>query len=59
MVHSKPAQLAPVIVIDLQTGMFDGIAESPLHEAELLEARVRKVIDWGKARRPWSGLHSP
>ena len=41
----KPADAAPVIVIDLQTGMFDGAVEPPLHDASGLAARVRAVMD--------------
>ncbi|WP_117193204.1 isochorismatase family protein [Rhizobium terrae] len=44
----KPADAAPVIVIDLQTGMFDGVAEPPLHDADRLVERARQVIDWAR-----------
>jgi nicotinamidase-related amidase len=40
--------LAPVVVIDLQTGMFDGAIEPPIHDAEGLAARVRAVLDWAR-----------
>ncbi len=39
---------APVVVIDLQTGMFDGVKMPPLHGAEALVARVRAVTDWAR-----------
>ncbi|QRM55746.1 isochorismatase family protein [Sinorhizobium sp. BG8] len=39
---------APVVVIDLQTGMFDGVAEPPLHGADALVARARAVIEWAR-----------
>jgi len=46
--------LAPVVVIDLQTGMFDGVATPPLHDAQGLTARVRAVTQW--ARRAGRGV---
>lgn len=42
------AEKAPVIIVDLQTNMFDGRVEPPLHEAGLLADRARKVIDWAR-----------
>ena len=39
---------APVIVIDLQTGMFDGVAEPPLANADRVVANARAVIDWAR-----------
>ncbi|MDQ0134821.1 nicotinamidase-related amidase [Neorhizobium galegae] len=45
---STSAEKAPVIIIDLQTNMFDGRIEPPLHEADLLTDRARKVIDWAR-----------
>ncbi|SFS03190.1 Nicotinamidase-related amidase [Dyella sp. OK004] len=44
---------APVIVIDLQIGMFDGVLEPPIHDAGTLVERARAVLAW--ARR--SGRH--
>ena len=44
---------APVVVIDLQTGMFDGAVEPPIHDAAGLVARVRAVMQWARrTRRP-------
>jgi nicotinamidase-related amidase len=43
------AVAAPVLVIDLQTGMFDGAAMAPLHDADALVERVRTVLDWARA----------
>lgn len=43
-----PAEKAPVIVVDLQTNMFDGLVEPPLHDADLLTERARQVIDWAR-----------
>lgn len=40
--------LAPLIVIDLQTGMFDGVAEPPIHEAPVIAQRTRSLIDWAR-----------
>ena len=37
-----------VIVVDLQTGMFDGLAEPPIHDAEQVAARARHVIGWAR-----------
>ncbi|SMF19933.1 Nicotinamidase-related amidase [Xaviernesmea oryzae] len=48
MVQEKPIRPAPVIVIDLQTGMFDGIVEPPLHDAGRLTERTRTVINWAR-----------
>jgi nicotinamidase-related amidase len=49
MIHQKPATPAPVIVIDLQTGMFDGVFEPPLHAAEDIVARANVVIGWARS----------
>lgn len=40
--------MTPVLVIDLQTGMFDGVFEPPIHDAEALTARTRAVTDWAR-----------
>jgi len=40
--------LAPLLVIDLQTGMFDGVNEPPIHDADGLVARVRATLDWAR-----------
>ena len=45
------AATAAVIVIDLQTGMFDGVAEPPLHDAAALVERARAVLDWARRSR--------
>ena len=39
---------APLIVIDLQTGMFDGVHEPPIHDASGIAERSRAVIDWAR-----------
>ncbi|MER9303050.1 isochorismatase family protein [Mesorhizobium sp. M0293] len=39
---------APLIVIDLQTGMFDGVHEPPIHDAPGVVERARAVIDWAR-----------
>lgn len=44
----RPANTAPVIVIDLQTGMFDGIVAPPLHDADGLVSRVRAILAWAR-----------
>lgn len=48
MLQQRPADVAPLIVIDLQTSMFDGIAEPPLHDADELVVRVLAVIEWAR-----------
>jgi nicotinamidase-related amidase len=48
MSHSTQAGGGPVIVIDLQTGMLDGVAEPPLSGAAALIERARKVISWAR-----------
>jgi nicotinamidase-related amidase len=48
MTAHAPAGTAAVIVIDLQTGMFDGVAEPPLHDAEALVERARAVLAWAR-----------
>ena len=45
---SSDAHLAPVIVIDLQTGLFDGVFEPPLHGAAEIEAKARAVLAWAR-----------
>lgn len=42
------ADKAPLIVIDLQTGMFDGVHEPPIHDASGIVERTRSVIDWAR-----------
>lgn len=48
MAEHTPAETAPVVVIDLQTGMFDGVVEPPIHDAGGLVQRARAVIDWAR-----------
>jgi nicotinamidase-related amidase len=48
MTRDQPAGAAPIIVIDLQTGMFDGALESPVHDSAGLVARVRAVMGWAR-----------
>jgi len=49
MPDRESAPLAPVIVIDLQTGMFDGVVDPPIHQADQLVAQARAVIGWARA----------
>ena len=35
-------------MIDLQTGMFDGAVEPPIHDSAGLVARVRAVMEWAR-----------
>ncbi len=39
---------APVLVIDLQTGMFDGVVAPPLHDADGLVLRVKQILSWAR-----------
>lgn len=39
---------APLIVIDLQTGMFDGVFEPPLHNANQVLQSAQRLIDWAR-----------
>jgi nicotinamidase-related amidase len=48
MIRSSPSPTAPVVVIDLQTGMFDGAAMPPLHGADALVERVQAVTAWAR-----------
>ena len=48
MTQPSPSPTTPVVVIDLQTGMFDGAAMPPLHGADALVARVRAVTGWAR-----------
>ncbi|NUS19172.1 MAG: isochorismatase family protein [Mesorhizobium sp.] len=43
-----PSPIAPLIVIDLQTGMFDGRFDPPIHEADAIAERTRALIDWAR-----------
>jgi nicotinamidase-related amidase len=51
MFERRPADTAPIIVIDLQTGMFDGVVEPPIHDSSGLVARVRAVTEWARRTR--------
>jgi nicotinamidase-related amidase len=51
MTELSPSAKAAVIVIDLQTGMFDGVADPPLHDADALVERARAVLDWARRSR--------
>ena len=48
MSEHSPADTAPVIVIDLQTDMFDGANQPPIHGADDLVARARAVMEWAR-----------
>ena len=45
---SKPSDKAPIIVVDLQTGMFDGRVGPPLWDADGLVARVKTILAWAR-----------
>jgi len=48
MPDTAPSAIAPLIVIDLQTGMFDGRFEPPIHDANAIAERARALIDWAR-----------
>ncbi|OBQ81664.1 MULTISPECIES: isochorismatase family protein [unclassified Mesorhizobium] len=48
MPDTAPSAAAPLIVIDLQTGMFDGRFDPPIHDADVIAERARKLIDWAR-----------
>ena len=48
MSEHRVANGAPILVIDLQTGMFDGVGMPRLHDADALVGRARAVIDWAR-----------
>ena len=37
-----------VLVVDLQTGMFDGVLEPPIHDAGAIAERTRTITDWAR-----------
>ena len=37
-----------VIVVDLQTGMFDGVLEPPIHDAGVIAERTRAIANWAR-----------
>lgn len=43
-----PETREAVLVVDLQVGMFDGVAEPPLAAAETLAGHARAVIAWAR-----------
>ncbi|RUX91008.1 isochorismatase family protein, partial [Mesorhizobium sp. M2A.F.Ca.ET.040.01.1.1] len=48
MPNAAPSAAAPLIVIDLQTGMFDGRFDPPIHDADSIAERSRTLIDWAR-----------
>lgn len=50
MTNENSKTLAPVVVIDLQTGMFDGVFEPPIHEADATLERAKTVIAWARSQ---------
>ncbi|WP_192247427.1 isochorismatase family protein [Mesorhizobium silamurunense] len=48
MPDTAPSAAAPLIVIDLQTGMFDGRFDPPIHDADAIAVRARALIDWAR-----------
>ncbi len=48
MPHSPISPAAALLVIDLQTGMFDGVHVPPIQASTDLVARVQQVIAWAR-----------
>lgn len=48
MPDTAPSAAAPLIVIDLQTGMFDGRFDPPIHDADAIAERTRVLIGWAR-----------
>lgn len=48
MFEHHPSDAAAILVIDLQTGMFDGVAMAPIYDAAGLTERVREVLSWAR-----------
>ncbi|MEI9983031.1 MAG: isochorismatase family protein [Aliidongia sp.] len=48
MIDSGDARVAAVLVIDLQTAMFDSNYLPPIHAADGLVERVRRVLAWAR-----------
>jgi nicotinamidase-related amidase len=44
---SEPSSTA-VLVVDLQTGLIDGVAEPPIHDAAAVIERAKAVIAWAR-----------
>lgn len=40
-----------VLVVDLQTGLIDGVAEPPIHDAPQVIERTKSVIAWARQGR--------
>jgi nicotinamidase-related amidase len=43
-----PSAKAAVLVIDLQTGMFNGVLEPVIHNADRLTERTQEVLAWAR-----------
>jgi nicotinamidase-related amidase len=48
MPDAAPSSVAPLIVIDLQAGMFDGRFDPPIHDADMIAERTRRLLDWAR-----------
>ena len=44
----NPTHATALLVIDLQEGMFDGRLFPPIHDAQQLEDRAKRVIAWAR-----------
>ena len=48
MNNHPPDPTSVVIVVDLQTGMFDGVLEPPIHESGAIADRTRAIAGWAR-----------
>ncbi|HEX3405797.1 MAG TPA: isochorismatase family protein [Caulobacteraceae bacterium] len=42
------SETSAVLVVDLQTGLIDGVAEPPIHDAAAVIERAKSVIAWAR-----------
>jgi nicotinamidase-related amidase len=42
---------AAIIIVDLQTGMFDGALEPPIHESGAIAVRARALMAWARQNK--------
>jgi nicotinamidase-related amidase len=49
MPQSTITDTAPLLVIDLQTGMFDGLVDPVIHDADGIVSRVRTIMEWARS----------
>jgi nicotinamidase-related amidase len=42
---------APLVIVDLQTGMFDGAVEPPIHDSSAIAERARALMGWARRNK--------